>query len=102
MTPSELIEWRQQVDASILEAKEHRKATDEQLHALHTDLKTNTDATQRVEQNTSGMVEMMESWQGAMRVLGYIGRMAKPAAYIVGLGTALMTFWGTLKGGLPK
>lgn len=38
-----------------------------------------------VAKNTGEMLEVFESWRGAMRALEWIGRAAKPIVYIVGL-----------------
>ena len=38
-----------------------------------------------------------------MRVMGMIGKLAKPLGYIVGLGASIAAFWAALKAGVnPK
>lgn len=66
-------------------------------------LQENTAATKRIEANTAEMLEAFESFKGAMRVLEWIGKAAKPIGYIVGLCAAITGFWTALKtGATPK
>lgn len=62
-------------------------------------LKENTDTTVKMKETVDQMYEVFESWQGAMRVLDWIGRVAKPVTAIVGLVTAFVVAWKT---GAPK
>lgn len=63
----------------------------------------NTNATNRIEDNTAEMLDVFESWKGAMKVLNWIGKAAKPIGYVVGLGASIAAFWAALKGGVqPK
>lgn len=67
------------------------------------ELAENTSATKRVEQNTSEMLDVFEGWKGAMKVLTWIGKAAKPLGYIVGLGASIAAFWTAMKSGVsPK
>lgn len=67
------------------------------------ELAENTNATNRIEANTAEMLDVFESWKGAMKVLTWIGKAAKPLGYLVGLGASLAAFWAALKGGVsPK
>lgn len=67
------------------------------------ELAENTNATKRIEANTSEMLDVFESWKGAMKVLTWIGKAAKPLGYLVGLGASMAAFWAALKGGVsPK
>lgn len=66
-------------------------------------LKENTDATKRIEANTAEMLDVFESFKGAMKVLNWIGKAAKPMGYVVGLCASIAAFWAALKGGVsPK
>lgn len=66
-------------------------------------LKENTDATKRIEANTAEMLDVFESFKGAMKVLNWIGKAAKPMGYVVGLCASIAAFWAALKGGAsPK
>ena len=67
------------------------------------ELAENTSATKRIEANTAEMLDVFESWKGAMKVLTWIGKAAKPLGYLVGLGASIAAFWAALKGGVhPK
>lgn len=66
-------------------------------------LKASTEVIDNVQANTKEMLVVFESWKGAMKVLEWIGKIAKPLIYIVGLGTAVFTAYTSLKtGGLGK
>ena len=67
------------------------------------ELAENTNATKRIEAHTAEMLDVFESWQGAMKVLNWIGKAAKPIGYVVGLGASIAAFWAALKAGVhPK
>jgi len=67
------------------------------------ELAENTNATKRIEANTAEMLDVFESWKGAMKVLNWIGKAAKPIGYVVGVGASIAAFWAALKGGVyPK
>jgi hypothetical protein len=71
-----------------------RDAMGRRMDGFESRLDDNTAATKRVENNTQAIVDAFESWQGAMKVLDFIGRMAKPLAAIVALVAAWFTFKG--------
>lgn len=65
-------------------------------------LEENTKATGRIEANTKVMVEVFESWRGAMRVLEWIGKAAKPVSYIAMTASAIAgLFYAIKSGGKP-
>ena len=67
------------------------------------ELAENTNATKRIEANTAEMLDVFESWKGAMKVLTWIGKAAKPLGYLVGLGASIAAFWAAVKSGVhPK
>ena len=67
------------------------------------ELAENTNATKRIEANTAEMLDVFESWKGAMKVLNWIGKAAKPIGYVVGMGASIAAFWAALKAGVqPK
>ena len=67
------------------------------------ELAENTNATKRIEANTAEMLDVFESWKGAMKVLNWIGKAAKPIGYVVGMGASIAAFWAALKSGVhPK
>ncbi|WP_428001789.1 hypothetical protein [Acidovorax sp.] len=58
----------------------------------------NTKATQEVSKNTSDLVELIQAFKGMFRVLDWLGRMAKPIASILALGSAGLALWAAWKG----
>jgi len=67
------------------------------------ELAENTQATKRIESNTAEMLDVFESWKGAMKVLNWIGKAAKPVGWIVGMGASIVAFWTAIKSGVtPK
>ena len=67
------------------------------------ELAENTAATKRIEANTADLLDVFESWKGAMKVLTWIGKAAKPLGYVVGLCASMAAFWAAVKSGVhPK
>lgn len=73
-----------------------------QVAALALELKANTDATKRIDENTAGMVLWMNNFEGAFNVLAGIGKLAKPlaiiAAAVISVSAAVTLAWLALKG----
>ena len=66
-------------------------------------LKENTDATNSIKADTAELVEAIHSFKGAMKVLEWIGKAAKPVGYIVGVCASITAFWTAMKSGVtPK
>ena len=66
-------------------------------------LKENTDATNAIKADTAELLEAFRSFKGAMKVLEWIGKAAKPVGYVVGLGASITAFWTAMKSGVtPK
>ena len=66
-------------------------------------LKENTDDTKAIKADTAELLEVFESWKGAMRVMEMLGKLAKPLGYIVGFGASVAAFWAAMKSGInPK
>ena len=66
-------------------------------------LKENTDATNSIKADTAELLEAFRSFKGAMKVLEWIGKAAKPIGYVVGLGASIAAFWTAMKSGVtPK
>lgn len=66
-------------------------------------LKENTDATNEIKANTAELLAVFESFKGAMKVLEWVGKLAKPIGYIIGLCASAAAFWTALKSGIhPK
>ena len=64
-------------------------------------LKENTDATNAIKADTAELLEAFRSFKGAMKVLEWIGKAAKPMGYVVGLGASIAAFWTAMKSGVP-
>ena len=66
-------------------------------------LKENTDDTKAIKADTAELVEAFHSFKGAMKVLEWIGKAAKPVGYIVGVCASITAFWTAMKSGVtPK
>ncbi len=66
-------------------------------------LKENTDATNAIKADTAELLEAFRSFKGAMKVLEWIGKAAKPIGYIAGLCASVAAFWAAIKSGVtPK
>ena len=66
-------------------------------------LKENTDATNSIKADTAELLEAFRSFKGAMKVLEWIGKAAKPIGYIAGLSASVTAFWAAMKSGVtPK
>lgn len=63
----------------------------------------NAETINKIKTDTADMLEVFESWKGAMRVMEMLGKLAKPLGYIVGLGASIAAFWTAMKSGVsPK
>jgi hypothetical protein len=66
-------------------------------------LKENTDATNAIKADTAELLEAFRSFKGAMKVLEWIGKAAKPLGYITTFVGAIVGIWTAMKSGVtPK
>ena len=66
-------------------------------------LAENTETIKEIKTDTADMLEVFESWKGAMRVMEMIGSLAKPMGYIAALIAAVVGIWHAMKSGVgPK
>ena len=66
-------------------------------------LAENTETIKEIKTDTADMLEVFESWKGAMRVMEMIGSLAKPLGYIAALIAAVVGIWTAMKSGVsPK
>ena len=66
-------------------------------------LAKNSEKINEIKTDTAGMLEVFESWKGAMRVMEMIGSLAKPLGYIAALIAAVVGIWNAMKSGVsPK
>lgn len=75
----------------------------EQTNAMQAELSENTADTRIVKENTSQVLDVVQSWQGAMKVLEGIGRVFRPLGFIAVFASAVVATWASLKSGItPK
>ena len=66
-------------------------------------LKENTDDTKAIKADTAELLEAFRSFKGAMKVLEWIGKTAKPMGYIAGFCASMYALWTAMKSGVsPK
>ena len=66
-------------------------------------LAENTETINKIKTDTADMLEVFESWKGAMRVMEMLGKLAKPLGYIAALIAAVVGIWNAMKSGVsPK
>lgn len=66
-------------------------------------LAENTETIKQIKTDTADMLDVFDSWNGAMKALEMIGKLAKPLGYVIGLGASIAAFWTALKSGIsPK
>lgn len=71
---------------------------DKRMASLEEGLRANTAITRRIDDNTREMVEAFAAMQGAMKVLGWIGKAARPLGWIAAAAAAGFSFWSAMKG----
>ena len=64
-------------------------------------LKENTDDTKAIKADTAELLEAFRSFKGAVKVLEWIGKAAKPLGYIIGVCASVTAFWTAIKSGVP-
>jgi hypothetical protein len=74
------------------------RAQEERMDAHEVALQANTEATARVEANTAGIVDMLNSWEGAMKTIAAIGKFLRPITYIIAFCTAAAGLWAKYRG----
>jgi hypothetical protein len=67
------------------------------MSAIEAKLDANSAATDRVEQSTRGIVDTMDSWNGAMKTIASIGKALRPLTWIVTFAAAVVGLWATIK-----
>lgn len=91
----------QEQKLKVLEAdvRAQLEAGDKRMKQIETDLKTNTEATERVEANTKEMLEFFNSMKGAFKTLEMLGKLAKPLGYILMVVGSVVGIVLTIKNG---
>lgn len=72
---------------------------DKRMTQLSDQLEANTATTNRIAENTAGMMEFLDAAQGAFKVLTWIGKLARPISYIAAAVAAIIGVWAAIKGG---
>jgi hypothetical protein len=62
------------------------------MDAFEHKLEENTESTQRVEDSTKELVAILNSWKGAIQVLEFLGKIAKPVAAIAAVMGAIFAW----------
>lgn len=94
--PGQLEDLKQSVDARF-------KAGDERMGRIEASLKTNTEATQRIDTNTGVLLEWLQAFEGAFKLLNGLGKLAKPVGIIAAAASAIVGTWALFKsGGTPR
>lgn len=70
-----------------------RRAFATRLDKFEQALAVNTETTDRVDKNTRELVSILQSWKGAMKVMDFLGKLAKPVGYVLGLVTSAVGLW---------
>lgn len=86
--------WRQHVEDRL-------KDGGERMARMEQSLAENTASTKAIETNTADLVDAFSNLQAALKVLNWIGRLAKPLGYIVAFVAATLTLYQSLKSGHP-
>lgn len=68
--------------------------------AVRAELEANTRATQSVADSTAELVDFFHAMRGAMKVLNWIGKLARPLGAIIGLGAAVLAAVAASKGNI--
>ena len=75
------------------------------LETSHTEMKQaiseNTTITKQIADSTSGLVEAWAAISGGLKVLNFLGKVAKWVTYIAGMIAAVYTAWHLRDGGPP-
>lgn len=89
------------LEKEVAEIKARLASGDVAITQLQTDLEMNTNLTQTTASNTAEIVEFFKAFQGAWKVLNWIGSLAKPIGYIAGMAAAFWGLFHVVKTGAP-
>lgn len=86
-----------------LEELKENQARFEQSHLdLKAKLETNTELTKKIEANTAGVVDAWQAAVGGLKVLGFLGKVARWVGYILAAVAALSAYLHFGNGIRPK
>ena len=89
---------QQAIDRRLTNGAERMAHIEGDLALVRNRLERNAQMMQKMLDSTAEIVEFFESMRGAMRVLNWIGKLARPVAGIVGLCAALVALWTAIRG----
>jgi hypothetical protein len=75
------------------------QALNKRVDGLEGGLAENTAMTSKIGTNVDELLNVFQSWVGAMHVLETLGRVAKPLSYIFGIGAAIAAAWASIRSG---
>jgi hypothetical protein len=88
----------QQIDAAWRTYASERFAEQEtRMGELDAKLDANTATTHEIKASTADIVDLMNSWRGAMKTIDGLGKVLRPLTWIVGFCTALVGLWAALR-----
>ncbi len=90
------------MSVSIEEFKASQEAIHNRFLALESQVQENTNITQTVAENTQGVVDAFNAATGAFKVLEFIGKMAKPLIWVLGLGATVAVNAAALKASISS
>lgn len=71
---------------------------DERMARIEGDVATLRADLRALREQLAELLEFFQAMKGAFKVLNWLGKLAKPFIYIVGLATAIAGLWAALKG----
>lgn len=63
------------------------------LSALESNVDNHAEQLTRIEKNTADLIDTFQAFQGAWKVLNWIGKLAKPIAVVSGVGAAVAIYF---------
>jgi len=91
--------WRADISEELRDGDRRMDELTADVAAVKRQLEATSQATGRVEANTAEMLQVFQSWKGAMAALEILGKVARPLGYILGAFGAVVALWVALKTG---
>lgn len=89
---------QQQVDTAWRTyASERFAAQETRMGEMDAKLDATAAATDEIKASTADIVDLMNSWRGAMKTIDGVGKVLRPLTWIVGFCTALLGLWAALR-----
>lgn len=84
MTPEEF----QDAEVWRIALAKRSDALEQRMEAFETQLSENTETIRRVDTSTRELVDILNSWKGAMKVMDFLAKFAKPLGLLASIGAA--------------